>query len=106
MRLRSGSDLELAEESDRDNFPTERSRRRAIGFDRWSGRHPVLITLLTGAGLGSLAWLALLSTPPDKFVFRLVVYSAFVVGAMVQIAWMALRARKKYYRSGTTAAER
>lgn len=97
MRSHSGKDWELAEDADPGSFPTERSRHRAIGFDRWSGRHPVLITLLTGVGLGLLAWLALRHAPGgEKFVVRLVVYSAVVVGAMVQIGWLALKARRRY----------
>ncbi|NUT97640.1 MAG: hypothetical protein HOY78_37015 [Saccharothrix sp.] len=98
MRLNSDKDLELAEEADPAVFPSERSRRRAIGFDRWSGRHPVLITLLTGAGMGGLLWLALLNAPADRFTLRLVFYVVTVVVVMVGIARLALKARKKYYR--------
>ncbi|MFJ6672956.1 hypothetical protein ACIQMJ_17735 [Actinosynnema sp. NPDC091369] len=98
MRFRSGGGLDLAEDQDPDRFPTERSRSRAIGFDRWSGRHPLLITLLTGVGLSALVWLALLNTPEDRFAFRLVVYSAVVVAAMAQIGRLALKASKRYYR--------
>ncbi|MFE9747540.1 hypothetical protein ACFYOT_21775 [Saccharothrix saharensis] len=98
MRSRSGGELDLAEDQDPDRFPTERSRSRAIGFDRWAGRHPVLITVLTGVGLSAMLWLALLNTPEDRFTFRLVIYIAVVVAAMVQIGWLALKARKRYYR--------
>lgn len=98
MRSHHGKDLELAEDADPDSFPTRRSRRRAIGFDRWSGRHPVLITLLTGVGMGLLVWFALLnSSGGEKFVFRLVCYLAVAVGSMVFIARLALKARKRYY---------
>lgn len=45
-----------------------------------------------------MVWLALQNTPADRFTFRLVIYVAFVIGAMVQIAWLALKARKRYYR--------
>ncbi|MCE6996720.1 hypothetical protein LZG04_18195 [Saccharothrix sp. S26] len=91
-------DVELAEDADPGSFPTERSRRRAIGFDRWSGRHPVLVTVLTGVGLGLLVWLALRHAPGGEgFVVRLVCYLAFVVGSMVVIARLALRARKRYH---------
>lgn len=99
MRSRSDKDLELAEDADPGSFPTRRSRRRAIGFDRWSGRHPVLITLLTGVGMGLIVWFALLnSSGGEKFVFRLVCYLGFVIGSMVLIARLALKARKRYYR--------
>ncbi|MFI9811228.1 hypothetical protein [Saccharothrix variisporea] len=97
MRFSSDKDLELAEDADPAVFPSERSRRRAIGFDRWSGRHPVLITLLTGAGVGVLLWLALLNAPADRFAVRLVFYVAVVVLVTVGIARLALKARKKYY---------
>ncbi|ANZ39857.1 hypothetical protein BBK82_31240 [Lentzea guizhouensis] len=98
MRLNFSRRLELAEDADPGRFPTEGARRRAIGFDRWAGRHPVLITLLFGAGLSVLLWLALPDVDDDRFVFRLVGYLVAVVGAMVMAARMALKARKKYYR--------
>ena len=37
-------------------------------------------------------------TPEDRFTFRLITYIAVVVAAMVQIGWLALKARKRYYR--------
>ncbi len=97
MRSNSGKDFELAEEADPGSFRSERARRRAIGFDRWCGRHPVLITLLTGTVLGVLLWLALPDTRGERYTLRLIVYSVTVVGAMVMTARLALKARKKYH---------
>ncbi|MGW4113600.1 hypothetical protein ACWEFJ_22260 [Actinosynnema sp. NPDC004786] len=97
MRFDSDKDIDFAEDADPGSFPTERSRRRAIGLDRWSGRHPVLVTLLTGASLGVLMWWALLDVRPEKLGSRLVIYVAFVVAATVLVARFALKARKRYY---------
>ncbi len=89
---------ELSEDQDPGAFPSEGARRRGIRLDRWSGRHRVLVTVLTGVlaavgayfawrrtGDGSTGWLV---------GYELLFVSAFTIGC-----WrVSTKARKRYHR--------
>lgn len=102
MRYGSGGRLDelgLAEDQDPKSFPSERSRRNSIRFDRFAGRHPVLVTVLFGAFMGGMAYLAATGShvTGERLVLRVITYSFVVVAVTTQVGWLAFKAHKRYH---------
>ncbi|WP_143264035.1 hypothetical protein [Amycolatopsis kentuckyensis] len=87
---------ELAEDQHPDAFPSEAARRRNIKFDRWSGRHRVLITTATATLAAIAAYFAWRRTT-DGAVGWLVLYELLFVTAFAVGCWhVSTKAKKRY----------
>ncbi|MEV4054651.1 hypothetical protein AB0J55_25940 [Amycolatopsis sp. NPDC049688] len=89
---------ELAEDQDPGAFPSEGARRRGIVLDRWSGRHRVLVTVLTGVLAAAAAYFAWRRTGNGSIGWlvgdELLIVTAFTTGC-----WrVCTKARERYRR--------